>query len=324
MQRVAGGLPLLAEPGHTGPRKGLRVAALAERLQKRRILVSDGAWGTRFASMGLEAGECAELWNSTHPDRVREVAASYVEAGSDLILTNTFQGSPLALERHGLAERAAELNAAGARISLEAAAGSGVLVAASIGPSGGLLEPLGALSLEQLEASFRNQIRAVVGAGVRLLCVETMTAIEEACAAVRAGRAVARELGVELEVMATLSYERTPAGFRTVMGVDIPTAVRALEQAGADVLGSNCGNGIEQMVPITAEYRRHSGRPLLIQSNAGLPQLLGGRTVFRQSPADMARWVPDLLAAGASIIGGCCGTGPDHIRALRAAVDRVR
>lgn len=274
--------------------------------------------------MDLAPGECAELWNVTHPDRVREVAASYVQAGSDLILTNTFQGSPLALERHGLAERTAELNAAGARISLEAAAGTGVLVAASIGPSGMLLEPLGTLSLEQLEAAFQAQIRAVVGAGVRLLCVETMIAIEEACAAVRAGRAVARELGVELEVMATLSYEGTPAGFRTVMGVDIPAAVQALERAGADVQGSNCGNGIEQMVPIAAEYRRHTGRPLLIQANAGLPRLSGGRTVFRQSPADMVRWVPELIAAGANIIGGCCGTGPEHIRAIREAVDRVR
>jgi 5-methyltetrahydrofolate--homocysteine methyltransferase len=300
------------------------VATLAERLSERRILISDGAWGTRLQSMDLAPGECAELWNVTHPDRVREVAASYVQAGSDLILTNTFQGSPLALERHGLAERTAELNAAGARISLEAAAGTGVLVAASIGPSGMLLEPLGTLSLEQLEAAFQAQIRAVVGAGVRLLCVETMIAIEEACAAVRAGRAVARELGVELEVMATLSYEGTPAGFRTVMGVDIPAAVQALEQAGADVQGSNCGNGIEQMVPIAAEYRRHTGRPLLIQANAGLPRLSGGRTVFRQSPADMVRWVPELIAAGANIIGGCCGTGPEHIRAIREAVDRVR
>ena len=300
------------------------MATLAGRLGERRILISDGAWGTRLASVGLEPGECAELWNVTHPDRVREVAVSYVEAGSDLILTNTFQGSPLALERHGLAERTAELNAAGARISLEAAADSGVLVAASIGPSGMLLEPLGTLSLEQLEAAFQAQIRAVVGAGVRLLCVETMTAIEEACAAVRAGRAVARELGVQLEVMATLSYEGTPAGFRTVMGVDIPSAVRALEQAGADVQGSNCGNGIEQMVPIAAEYRRHTARPLLIQANAGLPRLLGGRTVFRQSPADMARWVPELIAAGANIIGGCCGTGAEHIRAIREAADRVR
>jgi 5-methyltetrahydrofolate--homocysteine methyltransferase len=159
---------------------------------------------------------------------------------------------------------------------------------------------------------------------VRLLCVETMTAIEEACAAVRAGRTVGRELGVELEVMATLSYEGTPAGFRTVMGVGIPAAVRALEQAGADVQGSNCGNGIEQMVPIAAEYRRHTGRPLLIQANAGLPRLSGGRTVFRQSPADMARWVPDLIAAGASIIGGCCGTGAEHIRAIRKAADRIK
>jgi 5-methyltetrahydrofolate--homocysteine methyltransferase len=225
------------------------VATLAERLSGKRVLVSDGAWGTQLQALGLEAGDCAELWNVIHPERVRAVAASYVAAGSDIILTNTFQGSPLALERHGLADRAEELNAAGARLSLEAAAGSGVLVAASIGPTGLLLEPLGGLTRAELERAFAVQVRAVAGAGVRLLCVETMTAIEEACAAVRAGR----EAG--LEVMATLTYERTPAGFRTVMGVDIPRAVRELEAAGAAVLGSNCGNGIEQMVPITAARR---------------------------------------------------------------------
>jgi 5-methyltetrahydrofolate--homocysteine methyltransferase len=297
---------------------------LRDLLAKRRILVSDGAWGTQLQARGLPAGECAELWNVTHPDRVRAVAAAYVAAGSDLILTNTFQGSPLSLERHGLSGRTGELNAAGARLSLEAAAGSGVLVAASIGPSGALLAPLGTLSEAELERAFRAQIGAVVAAGVRLLCVETMTALEEACAAVRAARAVGREQGVELEVMATLTYDRTPAGFRTVMGVDILRAVRALEEVGADVLGSNCGNGIEQMVPITAEYRRHTGKPLLVQANAGLPQLEGDRTVFRQGPADMARWVPELIEAGASIIGGCCGTGPEHIRAIRQAVDRQR
>jgi 5-methyltetrahydrofolate--homocysteine methyltransferase len=298
------------------------MAKLAEMLARKRVLVSDGAWGTELQARGLAAGECAELWNVDHPERVKALAAAYVEAGSDLILTNTFEGSPLALERHGLSGRAAELNAAGARLSLEAAAGSGVLVAASIGPTGMLLAPLGTLTEAELERAFSVQIRALAAAGVRLFCVETMTAIEEACVAVRAARAVGRELGLGLEVMATLTYERTPAGFRTVMGVDIPRAARDLEKAGADVLGSNCGNGIEQMVPITAEYRRHTAKPLLIQANAGLPRLEGGRTVFRQGPADMARRVPELIEAGANIIGGCCGTGPEHIRAIREAVDR--
>jgi 5-methyltetrahydrofolate--homocysteine methyltransferase len=296
---------------------------LAELLARKRILVSDGAWGTQLQARGLEAGECAELWNIDHPDRVKGLAAAYVAAGSDLILTNTFEGSPIALERHGLSGRTDELNAAGARLSLEAADGSGVLVAASIGPTGMLLAPLGTLTQAELERAFSVQIRALAVAGVRLLCIETMTAIEEACAAVRAARTVGRELGLELEVMATLTYEPTPAGFRTIMGVDIPRAARELEKAGAGVLGSNCGNGIEQMVPITAEYRRHTAKPLLIQANAGLPLLEGGKTVYRQGPADLARRVPELIEAGANIIGGCCGTGPEHIRAIREAVDRL-
>jgi 5-methyltetrahydrofolate--homocysteine methyltransferase len=296
------------------------MASLRERLGARRLLVADGAWGTRLQERGLQAGECPELWNVTRPQEVLEVAASYLAAGADLILTNTFGGSPLMLRRHGLEERTAELNAAGARLSLEAA-GTRALVAASIGPTGELPAPLGAVSEAELEEGFRRQARALLETGVRILCVETMIDLTEACCAVRAARRAARELGLAVEVMATLTYGPTPGGYRTAMGVDIPQTVEALTRAGADVLGSNCGNGIEQMLPIAAAFRALTDLPLLVQANAGLPVLEGGRTVFRQGPEDMARHVPALARAGASIIGGCCGTGPAHIAALRRAVD---
>ena len=299
------------------------MASLRERLDSRRLLVADGAWGTRLQERGLEAGECPELWNVDRPRDVQAVAEEYLAAGSDLILTNTFGGSPLMLRRHGLAERTEELNAAGARLSLDAvqAAGGRALVAASVGPTGELPAPLGTVGEEELEEGFRLQVRAVLEAGVRIVCVETMIDLTEACCAVRGARRAARELGLAVEVMATLTYGPTPSGYRTAMGVDVPQTVAGLTRAGADVLGSNCGNGIEQMLPIAAAFRALTALPLLVQANAGLPVLEGGRAVFRQGPDDMARHVPALVRAGASIIGGCCGTGPAHIAALRRAVD---
>jgi 5-methyltetrahydrofolate--homocysteine methyltransferase len=299
------------------------MASLRERLGARRLLVADGAWGTRLQERGLQAGECPELWNLTRPRDVQAVAEEYLAAGSDLILTNTFGGSPLMLRRHGLAERTEELNAAGARLSLEAvqAAGGRALVAASVGPTGELPAPLGPVGEEELEEGFRRQVRAVLEAGVRIVCVETMIDLTEACCAVRGARRAARELGLDVEVMATLTYGPTPGGYRTAMGVDVPRTVEGLTGAGADVLGANCGNGIEQMLPIAAAFRALTALPLLVQANAGLPVLEGGRAVFRQGPEDMARHVPALARAGASIIGGCCGTGPAHIAALRRAVD---
>jgi len=325
------------------------MSTLRELLARKQVLVADGAWGTLLQAGGLEPGECPELWNVTHPEAVRSIAAGYVTAGSDLILTNTFGGSPLTLRRHGLEARTEELNAAGVGLSLEAArhaevsvAAGGteavgasppppaeprqpgmVLVAASLGPTGELIAPLGTCSAAELEEAFRRQVRALVKAGVRILCIETMISLEEAACAVRAARQAEQELGIALEVMATLTYGPAPGGFRTVMGASIPDTVAELERAGADVLGSNCGNGIEQMLPITLEFRRLTSRPLLIQANAGLPQLEGGRTVFRQGAQEMARWVPQLVAAGVSLIGGCCGTGPAHIAAIRRAVDAV-
>jgi 5-methyltetrahydrofolate--homocysteine methyltransferase len=297
------------------------MGALLDELAKKRLLVGDGAWGTLLQSRGLEPGSCPEIWNVEEPDKVRSVAADYVRAGADFVLTNTFGGSPLALKRHGLADRTEELNAAGARLSLEGA--DWKMVAASIGPTGVFLPPMGEVTEEQMLAAFEAQIRTLLKAGVRLLCIETMAAVEEAAIAIRAAKAVAEELPVSVEVMATMTFTQTPNGYRTFMGVDCPTAAGRLSEAGADVLGSNCGNRIEQMVPIAREFREHTDKPILIQANAGLPQIENGVTVFRQSPEHMARWVPQLVEAGASIVGGCCGTTPEHIKAIRAQIDRL-
>jgi len=294
---------------------------LLKTLEQKRILVADGAWGTLLQVLGLEPGICPEIWNAEEPDKVRSVAADYSEAGSDLVLTNTFGGSTLALKRHGLAERTEELNTAGARLSLEGAPGK--LVAASIGPTGEFFPPMGQVTEAEMKTAFATQIRAVLRTGVRVLCIETMTAVEEAVCAVQAAREVAEELSIPVEIMATMTFTETPKGYRTFMGVDCQSAVQKLTEAGADVLGSNCGNGIEQMVPIAREFRRLSDKPILIQANAGLPQIEKGVTVFRQSPEHMARWVPQLIEAGVLIVGGCCGTTPEHIRQIRAQVDRL-
>ena len=194
------------------------------------------------------------------------------------------------------------------------------MVAASVGPSGELLAPLGEISVSEMEGFFREQISALLKGGVRAVCVETMSAVEEAACAVRAAKA----LDQDVDVISTMSFNRTPSGYRTVMGVDPETAVRVLSEAGADILGSNCGQGIEQMVPLAAEFRALTDRPILIQANAGLPELVGGKTVYRQTPGLMAGYVPDLVAAGAVIVGGCCGTTPDHIRAIAEQVGRLR
>lgn len=294
---------------------------LLKRLEQKRLLVADGAWGTLLQAAGLEPGTCPEIWNVEQPDKIRAVAEAYVEAGSDLVLTNTFGGSPLSLKRHGLEHRVEELNAAGARLSLEGA--HGALVAASIGPTGEFLPPMGEVSEQQMQEAFAVQIRAVLQAGVRILCIETMSDLQEAACAVRAARAVADELSVSIEVMSTMTFSKGPKGYRTYMGVGCRSAAETLSDAGADVLGSNCGNGIEQMVPIAGEFHRVTDKPVLIQANAGLPQIENGVTVFRQDPAHMARWVPKLVENGASIVGGCCGTTPAHIKAIREQIDRL-
>jgi 5-methyltetrahydrofolate--homocysteine methyltransferase len=297
------------------------MGALLQKLRAKGILVSDGAWGTMLQAQGLEPGGCPELWNVLFPERVRAVAAAYAAAGSDMVLTNTFGGSTTVLGHCGLAERAAELNAAGARLSLEGA--PGCVVAASIGPSGELLQPLGDWGQEALQEVFARQIEAVVEAGVRAVCVETMVSVEEAACAVRAAREVEARRGQPLEVIATMTFTPTPQGPRTVMGVTPERAVEVLSAAGADILGANCGNGIEGMVPVAASLHGLTDKPILVHANAGLPEVVQGRTVYRQSPEMMARWVPELVAAGATIVGGCCGTTPEHIAAFRQAVDRL-
>lgn len=287
---------------------------LLDQLAKRKLLVSDGAMGTMLQAHGLTGDDCPEEWNVSHPDEVRGIAAAYIKAGSDMVLTNTFGGTRIKLDKKGLGDRTAEFNRAGATLSL--AAGDVAIVAGSVGPTGEFLQPMGLMSEEQMQAVFSEQIEAILLAGVRVICVETMMALEEAACAIRAVKA----LDASVDVLATMTFEKGAQGYRTMMGVSPEQAAAGLAEAGADVVGSNCGNGIEGMIEIAAEFRRNTDKPILIHANAGVPELHEGKTVFRQSPADFSANAAALIEAGANIIGGCCGTNPDHIRAITEVV----
>lgn len=293
--------------------------SLLEALRRGRPLVSDGAWGTFLYQRGLQAGECPELWNATHQADVAAIAESYIGAGADLILTNSFGGSPHKLASYGLAERAAELNEAAAALS-RAAAGTDHFVLGSMGPTGVMLM-MGEVDEETLAEGFAVQAAALKKGGVDGLCLETFSALDEACLAIRAAKAV-----TGLEVACTFTFEKTPAGeFRTMMGVSPEEMTEAVKEAGADIIGTNCGNGFEQMIEIVRAIRRvDATTPVLVHANAGKPLYVDGKTVFPESPADMAARVDELLAAGANLIGGCCGTGPAHIRALAEKISHRR
>ncbi len=290
------------------------------RLKEGEILVADGAMGTLLFERGLRPGDCPESWNLERLEALEEIAGLYVDAGARIVQTNTFGGSPMKLADYGLDDRAEEINSRAVE-AVRRAVGDRALVSGSCGPTGRTLKPYGDTDPEEVAETYVRQTQALVDAGVDLLCVETMIDLVEATSAVRAARAAVDDSGRSIPVLATMTFDPTPRGFFTIMGVDVPTAARELAEAGADVVGSNCGNGIEIMVEIARELRRHTDLPLVIQSNAGLPQPAGDGVVYPETPELMAEKARELVAAGVSIVGGCCGTTPEHIRAIRDALE---
>ena len=270
---------------HIHPRKSL----LAE-LEKKNILISDGAWGTLLHGRGLSPDECPEIWNITHSAEVLAIAKGYIEAGSDIILTNSFGGSPHKLGHYGLQEQTGELNEAAARISKEAA-GDEHLVLGSIGPTGALLM-MGEVSEGELYDGFCLQAESLKKGGVDAICVETMSALDEACLAVRAAKET-----TGLEVICTFTFEKKAVGgYRTIMGVSPGEMVSSVKEAGASVIGSNCGNGIQQMVDIVREIRAvDDSTPVLVHANAGMPEFRNGKTVFPETPEIMASRIRELI-----------------------------
>jgi 5-methyltetrahydrofolate--homocysteine methyltransferase len=289
--------------------------SILEKLKLNKILISDGAWGTFLYERGLQPGECPELWNITHRDDVFSIAKSYIEAGADIILTNSFGGSPSKLKSFGLQDRAAELNEAAAKISREAA-GNDHIVLGSIGPTGIMLM-LGEVPEQILYEGFCIQAEALKKGGVDAICIETMSDIDEACLAIRAAKQA-----TGLEIVCTFTFDKTiDGGFKTMMGVSPSDMVKAVKEAGASIIGTNCGNGFSQMIDIVREIRKVDKlTPVLVHANAGLPTFRDGKTIYPETPEMMAGKVIELIKSGADIIGGCCGTTPEHIKALAREV----
>ena len=286
-------------------------------VQSGKILVSDGAWGTFLQKIGLKPGECPELWCIEKSAQVLDVARSYVNAGADMIESNSFGGTRFKLAQYGQSHRACEINEAAARISREAA-GPDKWVIASMGPTGKMLVSE-EVTEEELYAAFKEQAMALAKGGADALCIETMSDAEEAAIATRAARE-----NTNCEVICTFTFERSPKGYYTMMGLSPTKAVEAAVQAGAHIIGSNCGNGMEQMIEIVKEMKAAAATtPILVHANAGLPKNVNGVDVFPESPQQMAARIKDVVAAGASIVGGCCGTTPAHIQAFRQAVDHL-
>lgn len=288
---------------------------LLERLSNGEILVADGAMGTMLFERGLKSGECPEEMNLSRPSILEDIASLYLDAGADIIQTNTFGGSPLKLASYSLENKASLINRNGVSAVKKVVAGK-AYVSASCGPCGRILKPYGDTDPEVISESFETQMQAFSESGCDVICIETMMDLREALLAVRAAKSIAPGI----PVMATMTYNAIPKGFFTIMGDTIEKATHVLEEAGADVVGSNCGNGIENMIKIAREYRKHTTLPLIIQSNAGIPLIGNGELIYPETAEFMAEKARELVDVGVSIIGGCCGTTPEYIRAIKSSI----
>jgi len=290
--------------------------SILTRIKNREILVCDGAMGTMLFQRGLQPGECPELINLTKPEVLKEIAVLYLESGADIIQTNTFGGSPLKLSDYELKDKCKEINIKAVEY-VRKAVGENVYISGSCGPSGKLLKPYGDTEPDLMLKGFEEQIGALVNAGVNIICIETMTDLHEAVLAVEAAKIIVPEI----PVIASMTFDNIPRGYFTIMGASIKDAINGLEKAGADIVGSNCGNGIDNMIDIAKLMNELSDKPILIQSNAGIPENKNGELIYPESPSYFEEKTLELIEAGVSIIGGCCGTTPEHINAIRKTID---
>lgn len=288
---------------------------ITDRIKANEILISDGAWGTFLQQKGLLPGECPELWNITHRDDVLAIAQSYVDAGSNMIETNSFGANKFKLDHFGLGNKVYEINKAAAEISKQAASDN-VYVLGSIGPTGKFII-MEEVTTEELTLAFKEQAMAMEAGGADAIIIETFTDLEEAKCAIKAAKE-----NTSLEVICTMTFDKTVDGdYRSMMGVSPSDMANELIEAGADIIGANCGNGMEGMIAITKEIRSvNPDIPVLIHANAGVPIFKDGITSFPETPEYMAGLVDKLISSGANIIGGCCGTTPQHICKLVNAV----
>jgi len=280
------------------------------------IFLFDGGLGTELQGKGLPVGEKPESWNWQHPEIVEQIHRSYAQAGAQAVTSNSFGASPHKLKGSGHEQKTREVNKVAAEL-VRRGVGDDVFVAGSVGPTGAILM-MGEIGEAEVLSGYETQISGLADGGADLIIIETMSDIEEAKLAIKAAKNVCK-----LPIVATMSFEPGARGFRTIMGIDILTAASELEVAGSDVIGTNCGIGIDRAIEIIAEMRRYTGLPLIVQPNAGLPKLVNGKTVYEETPEMMAEKVPLLIDAGASIVGGCCGTTPQHIAAFRKVIEAL-
>ncbi|MCB9782957.1 MAG: homocysteine S-methyltransferase family protein [Candidatus Omnitrophica bacterium] len=289
---------------------------LIDRLVGDLPILTDGAWGTQLQALGLATGEGSDPWNLSHPEKVEAVARSYVEAGSRIILTNTFQASRFPLERQGLSDQVSEINRAGAEIS-KRAAGDKAFVFASMGPSGKMLT-MGEIAEEELFSAFREQADALAKGGADGIVLETMGDLAE----IKIALAAAKRTG--LPVVACMCFDSGKNKDRTLMGVTPEQAAEELTDAGADVVGANCGQGIEGYIGICERLCQSTTLPVWIKANAGLPVIEDGKAVYQTTAEQFADSIPAVLEKGASFIGGCCGTSPNFIRVVSSRLSDDR
>jgi 5-methyltetrahydrofolate--homocysteine methyltransferase len=278
-----------------------------------RTVIADGAMGTELQRAGLAVGESGDRWNLEHPERLHAIHRAYIEAGADAVITNSFGASRWVLGRYGLGDQVEAVNRAAASIARRAA-GDATCVLGDIGPCGGFLPPLGAIDPAELLAEFTRQARALLDGGADGIIIETMSAIEELAIAIRAARSAAAPF-----VIASMAFDRLPNGrIRTMMGVSPEKAAETAVTEGADIVGANCGTSMTtgDFARVVEAFRHVTDRPVIVQANAGTPELVDGRAVYRLEPDALAEGMREVVAAGANIVGGCCGTTPAHIAAL--------
>ncbi len=295
---------------------------LLEAIQERPLL-GDGAMGTQLMAEGLVQGDSGEQWNLTEPGKVLAIQRRYVEAGSDCIISNTFGGCRITLGGHGLADQAPAINRAAVGIAREAFGEREGYVIGDIGPFGGFMAPYGDVAEDDVRDALNEQAQALVEAGVDAVIVETQTALEELGIGINA----AKQAGARC-VIGSMAYDVGPDGssLRTMMGIDPQAAVKFMLDQGVDIVGLNCGSGMDISKALLAvnAYRQETDLPIMVQPNAGQPELVDGKVVYGQDRASMAAGVTPLLDAGVNIIGACCGSTPEHIRAFRQAIDAYR
>jgi len=292
---------------------------ILKRLRRGDVIVGDGSIGTILIERGLQHGTPPEAFNLTKPHILEEIASLYLEAGAEIITTNTFGASPLRLRQFSLDGEMEALNRAAVE-AVRRAVNHDAYVSASLGPTARMIKPLGKTDPEEVAACFKDQIAVLLAAGIDMICIETMTDLTEAMLAVKA----ARSLDSKIPIMTTMTFGKTPRGYFTVMGTSVENASAALENAGANIIGSNCGVGMETMIGIAREFSHHTQLPVAIQANAGLPVETNTGFAYPETPEFFAAKTFELLDIGVRIIGGCCGSGPEHIRAIRKVVDSRR